>query len=201
MIKLYIAEDQAMLNSALVTLLSLEENFEIVGSALDGYTAYQEISLKQPDVIILDIEMPQMTGLEIAQKLREQHMEVDIIILTTFAQQSYFEAAVDARVQGYLLKESPTDELIETIYAVRKGETIYHPSLVRQMLRREKNPLTSREMDVLKEMANGLTAKEISDTLFLSYGTIRNYISSILSKTGSQTWIEAVNISRNHGWI
>lgn len=201
MVKIYIAEDQAMLNSALVALLSMEEEFEIVGSATDGLTAYQEIPLKNPDVLILDIEMPHMTGLEVAQKLREKKMEVIIIILTTFAQQSYFEAAVDNQVQGYLLKEAPTEELIETIRLVRKGETIYHPALVRQVLRMEKNPLTSREIEVLKEMAKGLTAKDISDIMYLSYGTVRNYISSILSKTGSQTWIEAVNVARNHEWI
>lgn len=201
MIRIYIAEDQAMLNSALVALLSMEEDFDIVGAALDGQTAIQEICDLQPDVAVLDIEMPGQTGLAVAHEIRQHQWPIDIIILTTFAQQAYFEAAVDNQVQGYLLKESPTDELIHTIRLVRQGQTIYDPALVRHVLRIEKNPLTPREIEVLSEMAKGLTAKDISEHLYLSYGTVRNYISSILSKTGAQTWIEAVNVAKNHSLL
>lgn len=199
MIKVYLAEDQAMLNSALTSLLQLEEELEVIGSALDGESALQDILRLKPDVAILDIEMPNMTGLEVAEAI--QSMDTKVIILTTFARQIYFEAAVRIQVNGYLLKDSPTDKLTETINAVVKGETIYDPELVRHMLRAEKNPLTEREIEVLEAIAAGMTTRAIAEQVFLSQGTVRNYISSILSKTGAQSRIEAVNIAQKHQWM
>ncbi len=199
MISVYIAEDQAMLNSALTSLLQLEEHLEVIGSALDGETALQEILKLKPDVAILDIEMPKMTGLEVAEAI--QTSDTKVIILTTFARQAYFETAVANQVQGYLLKDSPTEKLTKTIYAVIDGETIYDPQLVRDVLRREKNPLTEREMEVLEYLAEGMTTQAIVDKVYLSPGTVRNYISSILSKTGAQSRIEAVNVAKRHQWM
>lgn len=199
MIKIYLAEDQAMLNSALTSLLQLEEKLEVIGSALDGQSALQDILKLKPDVAILDIEMPKLTGLEVAEQI--QSLDTKVIILTTFARQVYFETAVNLQVDGYLLKDSPTDKLTETIEAVMKGETIYDPELVRHVLRREKNPLTEREIEVLESLAEGMTTRVIAEKIFLSQGTVRNYISSILSKTGADSRIEAVNIAKKHQWM
>lgn len=199
MIKVYLAEDQAMLNSALTSLLQLEEQIEVIGSAMDGESALQDILRLKPDVAILDIEMPKRTGLEVAEEI--QSLDTKVIILTTFARQNYFETAVRIGVQGYLLKDSPTDRLTETINAVVKGATVYDPELVRHVLRTENNPLTEREMDVLQAIAEGKRTSAIAEAVFLSQGTVRNYISSILSKTGAQSRIEAVNIAKKHQWL
>jgi len=199
MIKVYLAEDQAMLNSALTSLLQLEEQIEVIGSAMDGESALQDILRLKPDVAILDIEMPEQTGLEVAEEI--QSLDTKVIILTTFARQNYFETAVRIGVQGYLLKDSPTDRLTETINAVVKGATVYDPELVRHVLRTENNPLTEREIDVLQAIAEGKRTSAIAEAVFLSQGTVRNYISSILSKTGAQSRIEAVNIAKKHQWL
>lgn len=201
MIKIFIAEDQEMLNTALTSILNLEDDLEVIGSALNGETAFQQIKLLKPDLVILDIEMPGMTGIEIAEGLRSIQFEGKIIILTTFARQEYFERAVKVEVDGYLLKDNPTDRLIQSIHNIFEGDTIYAAELVRHMLRPEVNPLTEREITVLEEIANGLSTQAISEKLFLTAGTVRNYISSILSKTGAQSRIDAVNIAKSHQWL
>lgn len=201
MTTIYIAEDQEMLNSALSAILDLEGDFQITGSATDGQTALQQIIALKPDVAILDIEMPQMTGLEIAKQLRDIEQNIKLIILTTFARKEYFEAAVNNNVNAYLLKDSPTDRLVETIHQVLKGETIFDPALVSTILSAAKNPLTNQELKILKEFSQGKSTQEIADTVFLSYGTVRNYISSILSKTGTHSRIEALNIAKKNNWI
>lgn len=201
MTTIYIAEDQEMLNSALSAILDLEDDFQIIGSATDGQTALQQIIALKPDVAILDIEMPQMTGLEIAKHLRDIEQNIKLIILTTFARKEYFEAAVNNNVNAYLLKDSPTDRLVETIHQVLKGETIFDPALVSTILSAAKNPLTDQELKILKEFSQGKSTQEIADTVFLSYGTVRNYISSILSKTGTHSRIEALNIAKKNNWI
>lgn len=164
-----------------------------------GESALQDILRLKPDVAILDIEMPERTGLEVAEEI--QSLNTKVIILTTFARQNYFETAVRIGVQGYLLKDSPTDRLTETINAVVKGATVYDPELVRHVLRTENNPLTEREIDVLQAIAEGKRTSAIAEAVFLSKGTVRNYISSILSKTGAQSRIEAVNIAKKHQWL
>lgn len=201
MTTVYLAEDQEMLNTALSTLLNLEDNIEVIGTATNGESAFKEIAQLQPDIAILDIEMPKMSGLEIASQLRIIKQNIKIIILTTFAQASYFEQAVSAKVNAYLLKDSPTDELIETIQEVLDGKTIFAPELVTSILTAEKNPLTNREIDILKQIDLGLSGQEIAKKVFLSDGTVRNYISSILSKTGTRSRIEALNIAKKNKWI
>lgn len=201
MTTVYLAEDQEMLNTALSTLLNLEDNIEVIGTATNGKSALKEIIQLQPDIAILDIEMPKMSGLEIASQLRIIKQNIKIIILTTFAQASYFEQAVYAKVNAYLLKDSPTDELIETIQEVLDGKTIFAPELVTNILTAEKNPLTNREIDILKQIDLGLSGQEIAKKVFLSDGTVRNYISSILSKTGTRSRIEALNIAKKNKWI
>lgn len=201
MTTVYLAEDQEMLNTALSTLLNLEDNIEVIGTSTNGRSALKEIIQLQPDIAILDIEMPKMSGLKIASQLRIIKQNIKIIILTTFAQASYFEQAVSAKVNAYLLKDSPTDELIETIQEVLDGKTIFAPELVTNILTAEKNPLTNREIDILKQIDLGLSGQEIAKKVFLSDGTVRNYISSILSKTGTRSRIEALNIAKKNKWI
>lgn len=198
---LFLADDQKMLSSALATLLSLESDLELLGTADNGRDALTQILELRPQIALLDIEMPQMTGLEVAQALRLVAPEIKIIILTTFAQRHYFEEAVKHQVNAYLLKDSPIDQLVHAIHEVQNGLTVYAPELVHNMLRAEINPLTERELDVLSQIAQGQTTADIATTLYLSQGTVRNYISSILSKTGAQSRIEALNIARKHHWI
>lgn len=201
MIKLFICEDQLMLRSALVNLLSLEDDLEVIASAGDGEASLKGILETKPDIAILDIEMPKMTGLEVAQNLRDSKSTSKIMILTTYSKQAYFEAAVAADVDAYLLKDSPTEELIRNIHSVYDGLTVYSPDLVKNMLTAEKNPLTDREMEILLMLQAGTSTSTIAEDLYITNGTVRNYISSILSKTAAQSRVEALNIAKKHGWI
>jgi two-component system response regulator DesR len=201
MITLYLAEDQSMLNTALSQLLNLEDNLEVLGSATNGKHALAEIQRLQPDVAILDIEMPMMSGLEVAEVLHDKQLATKVIILTTFAQKTYFEKAVEVEVAGYLLKDSPSDDLIETINKVMMGRTVYDPELVVTALSSNKNPLSEREMSVLKAAASGDATKVMAQKLFLSEGTVRNYLSAIFSKLGVHNRLEAIEVAKKNKWI
>lgn len=201
MIELYLAEDQSMLNSALTQLLELEDDLHVVGSAGDGQTAWAEIQRLQPQVAILDIEMPGLSGLDVADQIQAAKLPTKVIILTTFAQKAYFERAVTAQVAGYLLKDSPSDDLIAAIRQVMAGATIYAPELVVNMLSADKNPLTERELAVLKAAAQGLPTKAIAAQLYLSAGTVRNYLSAIFSKLGVHNRLEAIQVAQRNKWL
>lgn len=201
MITLYLAEDQSMLNTALSQLLNLEDNLEVLGSATNGKHALAEIQRLQPDVVILDIEMPMMSGLEVAEVLHDKQFATKVIILTTFAQKTYFEKAVEVEVDGYLLKDSPSDDLIETINKVMMGRTVYDPELVVTALSSNKNPLSECEMSVLKAAVSGDATKVMAQKLFLSEGTVRNYLSAIFSKLGVHNRLEAIEVAKKNKWI
>ncbi|CAH0417809.1 response regulator transcription factor [Periweissella ghanensis] len=201
MIKLYLAEDQAMLQSALITILNLEEDLQVVGSALSGTTALNELLTAAVDVAILDIELPGISGLAIADQLRHARPDMKVVILTTFAQPAYFEQALAAKVNGYLLKDSPSDKLIATIHQVLEGQIIYEPQLVIGMYQATQNPLTEREISVLKLLQAAQDTQAIADELHLSNGTVRNYISAVLSKLGAHSRIEAVQIAQTNKWL
>ncbi|KRK40507.1 response regulator transcription factor [Loigolactobacillus bifermentans] len=201
MITLYLAEDQSLLNTALAQLLGLEDDLQVVGTATDGQTALTEILALQPAVVILDIEMPQLTGLDVADALKQQHYAGKVMILTTFAQKTYFERAVQADVAGYLLKDSPSDQLITAIRRVVAGQTLYAPELVVNMLSSEQNPLSKRETEVLQVAAQGGTTKAIAAQLFLSDGTVRNYLSAVFSKLGVHSRLAAVQVAKAHQWL
>lgn len=201
MIKIFLAEDQAMLGSALAMLLDLKDDFEVVGTANNGKDALEEIIELQPTVTILDIEMPKMSGLEVAKQLRLLKLDTKIIILTTFARSKYFKEALSTHVDGYLLKDSPSDSLIDSIRTILLGNTVFDPKLVNGVLDTVDNPLTDRELEVLSGLKQFATTKELATNLFLSEGTVRNYISSILSKTGTSSRLEAVNLAEKKHWI
>lgn len=198
MIRIVIAEDQQMLLGALGSLLNLEEDMEVVGQARNGDEAIDLVNQYEPDVCIMDIEMPRKSGLEAAEELKGKTCKV--IILTTFARSGYFQRALKAGISGYLLKDSPSDELASSIRNVMIGRRIYAPELMDDVYS-EENPLTEREMDVLELVADGKNTKEIASTLSITIGTVRNYISTIMDKLGVTNRIEAITQSKEKGWF
>ena len=202
MIRIVIAEDQGMLLGAMKSLLSMEEDMEVVGLAKNGEEAISLVNELKPDICIMDIEMPIKTGLDAAEVLFEQEdLSCKIIILTTFARPGYFERARKAGVRGYLLKDSPIEDLVHSIRVIMKGSRIFAPELVDFVYEDEsENPLTDRESQVLELVAEGKTTKEIAAELFLSAGTVRNYISTILDKLGVGNRIEAISRFKEKGW-
>jgi two-component system, NarL family, response regulator DesR len=198
MIRIVIAEDQQMMLGALGSLLNLEEDLEVVGKAGNGEEAIALVKQFQPDVCIMDIEMPIKTGLEAAEELKDLNCKV--IILTTFARTGYFQRALKAGVNGYLLKDSPSEELANTIRSVMDGKKIYAPELMDDFYS-EENPLTEREKEVLELVADGRNTKEIAEELKLKSGTVRNYISTILDKLEVKNRIEAISRSKEKGWF
>jgi two-component system, NarL family, response regulator DesR len=199
MIKIVLAEDQGMLLGAMNSLLSLEDDFEVIGMAKTGEEAIELVKALKPDVCIMDIEMPVKTGLDAAEELKG--IDCKIIILTTFARPGYFERARKAGVYGYLLKDSPIEELVNSIRIVMDGRRLYAPELVDFVYEEDsENPLTDRESQVLELVAEGKTTKEIAAELFLSAGTVRNYISTILDKLNVGNRIEAIARFKEKGW-
>ena len=199
MIRIVIAEDQGMLLGAMKSLLSMEDDMEVVGLAKNGEEAVELVASLQPDICIMDIEMPVKTGLDAAEELRGS--DCKIIILTTFARPGYFERARKAGVRGYLLKDSPIEDLVNSIRIIMDGRRIYAPELVDFVYEDDsENPLTERESQVLELVAEGKTTKEIAAELFLSAGTVRNYISTILDKLGVGNRIEAIARFKEKGW-
>jgi two-component system, NarL family, response regulator DesR len=198
MIRIVIAEDQQMLLGALGSLLNLEDDMEVVGKASNGEEALTLVQQHQPNVCIMDIEMPGMSGLEAAEKLKEVGCKV--IILTTFSRSGYFQRALKAGVSGYLLKDSPSEELASSIRSIIAGRRIYAPELMDDVYS-EENPLTEREKEVLELVADGKNTKEIADQLSIKTGTVRNYISTILEKLDVKNRIEAITQSKEKGWF
>jgi two-component system, NarL family, response regulator DesR len=198
MIRIVIAEDQRMLLGALGSLLDLEDDMVVVGKASNGEEAIDLVCLHQPDICIMDIEMPVKSGLEAAEELKDHPCKV--IILTTFARTGYFERAIKAGVSGYLLKDSPSDELASTIRSVLAGRRIYASELVDEAYSND-NPLTDREKEVLELIADGKNTKEIATELYLTTGTIRNYISIILDKLNVSNRVEAIKRFNEKGWF
>src|SRR3954462_15711853 len=198
MIKIVIAEDQQMLLGAFGSLLNLENDMEVVGKASNGEEAVSLVKKYQPDVCIMDIEMPGKSGLEAAEELKG--LGCKVIILTTFARTGYFQRALKAGVSGYLLKDSPSEELASSIRNVMAGRRIYAPELMDDVYG-EENPLTDREKEVLELVADGKNTKEIADQLSTKTGTVRNYISIILDKLEVKNRIEAITQSKEKGWF
>jgi len=198
MIRIVIAEDQSMLLGALGSLLDLEDDMEVVGKAKDGQSALELVYKYEPDICIMDIEMPVKSGLDAAKELKDHHCKV--IILTTFARSGYFERAREANVNGYLLKDSPSDELANSIRTILDGRRVYAPELV-DMVYGNQNPLTKREIQVIELLAEGRNTKDIAKELLITTGTVRNYISVILDKLEVSNRIEAISRFKDEGWF
>ncbi len=189
-----------MVLGALAALLSMEEDFKIVGLACNGKDALAQIKIGAPDIVLTDIEMPQMTGLELAQQVRAWNNKTRIIVLTTFARSGYLRRALDAGVNGYLLKDAPSESLAAAIRKVHAGGRVIDPQLAVDAWS-EADPLTERERQVLRLAGQGKSSGEIAEMLFLSEGTVRNYLSEAMSKLGAGNRIEAGRIAHDKGWL
>ena len=197
--KLLLAEDQSMLRDALCQLLLMEEDVEAVYQAADGREAVEQLQKNQVDVAILDIEMPKLTGLEVLEWIR-QHQEIKVVIVTTFKRPGYFQRAVEAGVDAYVLKARSVEKLMETLHKVLAGKKDYSPELMEQVVT-HKNPLSRQEQAVLSGIAQGLSNQAIAEKLFLSNGTVRNYVTAIFTKMSAHNRTDAVRIARNQGWL
>ncbi|HWO53367.1 MAG TPA: response regulator transcription factor [Paenibacillus cookii] len=200
MIRIVLAEDQKLLRGALATLLSLEDDIEVVGQAENGEEVMSMIQQYEPDVAVLDIEMPLKTGLDIAEWVQKNKSACRVIILTTFARPGYFQRAMQAGVYGYLLKDTGSDELADAIRRVYDGKRVINAELSLAVWD-DPCPLSPREREVMKLAAQGLVLQDIGAQLFLSYGTVRNYMSEAIGKLGANTRIEAIDIARSKGWL
>lgn len=200
MIRIVLAEDQAMVRGALVALLKLEPDLEIVGDAADGEIAWGLIQRHQPDILVSDIEMPKLTGLELAQRVKDQANHIRVVIVTTFARAGYLRRALDAGVRGYLLKDAPSAQLADALRLVHRGNRVIDPQLAIAAWT-EQDPFSERERQVLRLAGEGASSVEIAQKLFLSQGTVRNYLSEIISKLGVSNRIEAYRLARQKGWL
>jgi two-component system response regulator DesR len=200
MIKILIAEDQSMVLGALSALLEMEEDFEVVDKAKNGKEALAKSQKQAIDIIITDIEMPYMTGIELATELQKIDHSAKVMILTTFARGGYLRRAMNAGVRGYLLKDAPSDSLADAVRKIHAGKVIVAPELVTQAWEAE-DPLSENERKVLRLSLEGHSSKEIADLIFLSAGTVRNYLSEATSKIGAKNRIEAARIAKQKGWL
>ena len=198
--KILLAEDQSMLRDALSQLLQLQPDVTSVSQVADGREAMELLKTNPVDVAILDVEMPYQTGLDVLEWMKKHQPAVKVIIVTTFKRPGYFERAVKADVDAYVLKERSIADLMKTIHTVLAGQKEYSPELM-EVLMTHKNPLSHQELLVLEAAATGLSNKEIAEKLYLSNGTIRNYMSAILTKLAADNRTEAVRIAQEQGWI
>ena len=199
-IRVVIAEDQGMVLGALAALLEIEDDISVVGQAHDGREALKLTLQHKPDLLLTDIEMPEMTGLELAAELKRQGAATRVIILTTFARAGYLRRAMEAGAAGYLLKDSPAAALANAIRRVHSGLRVIDPELATEAWT-EADPLSDRERQVLRQAAEGATSAEIAASLRLSEGTVRNYLSEVMSKLGAHNRVEAARIARMKGWL
>ena len=200
-IRVLIAEDQTMLRGALAALLELEPDICVVAQAANGREAQRLAREFTPDVIVTDIEMPEMTGLEFAAALKESESKARVIILTTFARPGYLRRALDAGARGYLLKERPASELAEAIRRVHAGLRSVDPALAAEAWSADADPLSERERQILQRAGDGRSSSEIATELRLSEGTVRNYLSEAITKLGAANRIDAARIARSRGWL
>ena len=200
MIRIVIAEDQGMVLGALAALLELEGDLTVVAQARDGAEALTLVHEQQPDVLLTDIEMPKVTGLELAAAVRRDAPQTRVIILTTFARAGYLRRALDAGVAGYLLKDAPASELAAAVRRVHAGGRAVDPELAAEAWG-EPDPLTERERACLRLAEQGQTGPEIAETLGLSEGTVRNYLSEAIGKLGAGNRVEAARLARDKGWL
>ena len=198
--RLLVAEDQSMLRDALCQLLLLQEDVEEVLQAGDGQEAIRLLETHPVDIAILDIEMPIKTGIEVLEWAKSQQPQLQVVIVTTFKRPGYFERALKAGVDAYVLKERRITDLMATLHTVLAGQKEYSPELMEGILTHP-NPLSPQEKAVLKEVAKGASNQEIADRLFLSNGTIRNYMSAILTKLDAENRTEAAKIAQEKGWL
>ena len=199
-IRVIIAEDQGMVLGALAALLEIEGDISVIAQCRDGSEALKAILTQKPDVLITDIEMPKMTGLDVAAELKRRRASTRVIILTTFARAGYLRRALEAGASGYMLKDMKAEELAEAVRRVHHGLRVIDPELATEAWA-EPDPLTDRERQVLRLAGDGMASGDIAAELNLSEGTIRNYLSEAISKLGANDRVEAARIARTRGWL
>jgi two-component system response regulator DesR len=200
-VRVLLAEDQAMVRGALSALLSLEEDIEIVAEASRGDEVLSAALDTFPDVALLDIEMPGGDGLEAASVLRGRLPACRVVILTTFGRSGYLRRAMESGAVGFLLKDAPASELAKAIHRVMEGERVVDPALAAAALSDGDNPLTTREREVLAASEGGATIEDIAVRLYLSEGTVRNYLSTAIKKLGTRNRVEAARLAERKGWL
>ncbi|MEV0218153.1 response regulator transcription factor [Streptomyces sp. NPDC050704] len=200
-IRVLLAEDQGMMRGALALLLGLEADIEVVAQIGTGDAIVGAALESRPDVALLDIELPGVSGLDAAARLRDEVPDCRVLILTTFGRPGYLRRAMEAGAAGFLVKDGPVEELAEAIRRVLTGETVIDPALAAVALSAGPNPLTARECDVLNASVDGATVADIATKLHLSESTVRNYLSSAIGKTGTRNRMAAMREARQQGWL
>ena len=201
MIGVLLAEDQAMVRGALASLLALEEDIEVVAEVGRGDEVLDAARRAEPDVALLDIGLPGISGLEVAELLRDQLPAVRVLMLTTFNRPGYLKRAMEAGAAGFLLKDSPADDLARAIRAAVAGQRVVDPGLAAAALSLGENPLTAREQEVLEQARRHGTIAELAAALYLSPGTTRNHLSAIMQKLDAHSRIEAIRVAEERGWL
>ena len=200
-ITVVLAEDQGILRSSLTVMLGIEPDIQVVASAGNGADALRAVGLHRPAVLVTDIEMPQLTGLDLAARVKDLYPATRVLILTTFARPGYLRRALDAGAVGYLLKDCPSTEMAEAVRRVARGERVIDPGLAAESWSADAGPLTEREREVLRRAGEGESTAELARTLRLTEGTIRNYLSEAISKVGAHNRTEAARLARAKGWL
>jgi two-component system, NarL family, response regulator DesR len=201
MIRVLLAEDQGMMRGALATLLGLEDDIDVVAQVARGDEVLAACREHRPDVALLDIEMPGASGLDVAAEVRAAVPGCRVLIVTTFGRPGYLRRAMEAGASGFLIKDSPVEQLAGAIRRVVGGETVVDPGLATAALRAGPNPLSARERDVLAASAGGATIADVAARLHLSESTVRNYLSAAIGKTSTRNRIEALRAAQDNGWI
>jgi len=200
-IRLLIADDQALVRGALGALLDLEPDLTVIGMASDGAEALRLAEELRPDVCLMDIQMPGMDGVEATRRVREASPTTRILIVTTFARPGYLRSALDAGASGFIVKDTPAEQLAEAVRRVHRGVRVLDPALAADSLFDGANPLSERERQVLRLAADGRSAAAVAAEVFLSAGTVRNHLSAAIGKTGAANRAQAVRIALDKGWI
>ena len=200
-IRLLIADDQALVRGALGALLDLEPDLEVQGLAADGAEALRLAEKLQPDVCLMDIQMPGVDGVEATKRIRAASPQTRVLVVTTFARPGYLRAALDAGASGFVVKDTPAEELAAAVRRVHAGLRVLDPKLAEESLFEGANPLSDRERQVLRLAADGRSAAAIAAEVFLSAGTVRNHLSAAIGKTGAENRAQAVRIASDKGWL
>lgn len=200
-IRLVLADDQALVRGALGALLELEGDLTVLGEASDGAEVVERVRELRPDVCLMDIQMPGMDGLEATRLVREASPETKVLIVTTFARPGYLRTALEAGASGFVVKDAPAEQLADAVRRVNAGLRVVDPALAEATLFEGSNPLTEREVQVLKLALDGRSVADIAAEVFLSAGTVRNHLSSAIGKTGAQNRAQAALAAREKGWI
>jgi two-component system response regulator DesR len=200
-IRILLADDQHLVRGALAALLSLEEDLDVVGEVGRGDEVLQRVRELRPDVVLLDVEMPGLDGLAAASVLTTEAPDTRVLIVTTFGRPGFLRRAMESGALGFVVKDAPAEQLADAVRRVARGERVVDPALAAQTLAEGISPLTGRERDVLTAARDGATVADIAAKLVLSEGTVRNYLSSAISKTGARNRVEALRLADERGWL